>query len=105
MHLALIYIMQQHQGTWNERSISRTLRSNFPSKAEMTIQNSSALPGTYLPPPAIVAGAHVSGMTAYQKLTAEAQADYSGYWARIAREFVSWRTPFTSLLDESEAPF
>ena len=71
----------------------------------MTIQNSSALPGTYLPPPAIVAGAHVSGMTAYQKLTAEAQADYSGYWARIAREFVSWRTPFTSLLDESEAPF
>ena len=71
----------------------------------MTNQNSSALPGTYLPPPAIVAGAHVSGMTAYQKLTAEAEADYSGYWARIAREFVSWRTPFISSLDDSEAPF
>src|SRR6478736_3390971 len=99
MHLALIYIMQQHQGTRNARSISLTLRSDSPNDAEMTNQNSSALPATYLPPPAIVAGAHVSGMAAYQKLTAEAEADYSGYWARIAREFVNWRTPFISSLD------
>ena len=51
------------------------------------------------------AGAHVAGRAAYDKLVAEAKADYPGYWARIAREFVDWRTPFVSVLDESEAPF
>ncbi len=59
----------------------------------------------YPPPPAAVAGAHVSGMAAYEKLCAEAEADYEGYWARLAREFVAWKTPFTTVLDESEAPF
>ena len=27
------------------------------------------------------------------------------YWARLAREFVSWKTPFTRSLDDAEAPF
>ncbi|MFN8895473.1 MAG: acetate--CoA ligase [Betaproteobacteria bacterium] len=57
------------------------------------------------PPAALVAAARVSGMAAYQKLCDEAAADYAGYWARLAREFVSWKTPFTKVLDESEAPF
>ena len=47
----------------------------------------------------------MSGMAAYRKLVAEADADYSGYWSRLAREFVSWKTPFTKGLDDSEAPF
>ena len=50
-------------------------------------------------------GAHVSGMAAYEALCDEAEADYEGYWARLAREFVSWKTPFTKVLDESKAPF
>jgi acetyl-CoA synthetase len=29
--------------------------------------------------------AAVSGMAAYQALCAEAEADYEGYWARLAR--------------------
>ena len=49
--------------------------------------------------------AHVPGMAAYQKLVAEAEADYSGYWSRLAREFLSWKTPFTKGLDDSQAPF
>ncbi len=49
--------------------------------------------------------AHVSGRAAYDALVAEADADYEGYWARLAREFVSWKTPFASVLDEREAPF
>ncbi len=36
---------------------------------------------------------------------AEADADYEGYWARLAREFVGWKTPFSTVLDESRAPF
>ncbi len=59
----------------------------------------------YPPPPAAVAGAHVSGMAAYEKLCAEAEADYEGYWARLAREFVTWKTPFTKVLNDSGAPF
>ena len=59
----------------------------------------------YLPPHSIEKGAFVSGMAAYRKLVAEADADYSGYWSRLAREFVSWKTPFTKGLDDSQAPF
>ena len=44
----------------------------------------------YLPPEALVKNAHVSGMAAYNALCAEAEADYEGYWARLAREFVTW---------------
>ena len=60
---------------------------------------------TQLPPAELVAHARVSGMAAYDALVAEAEADYEGYWARLAREFVSWKTPFTQVLDSSEAPF
>ena len=60
---------------------------------------------TYAPPPAVMQAAHVSGRAAYDKLCAEAEADYEGYWARLAREFVTWKTPFTKVLDESNAPF
>jgi acetyl-CoA synthetase len=56
-------------------------------------------------PEAVMQGAHVRGMAAYQALVAESEADYSGYWARLAREFVTWKTPFTRSLDDSEAPF
>ncbi len=59
----------------------------------------------YLPSDATVRGAHVSGMAAYDKLVAEAEADYEGYWARLAREFVAWKKPFTKVLDSSNAPF
>ena len=60
---------------------------------------------TYLPSAASVAGAHVQGMAAYQALVQEAETDYAGFWARQARELLSWKTPFTQVLDESEAPF
>ena len=60
---------------------------------------------TYLPPASFVQGAAVSGMSGYQALCAEAEADYEGYWARLAREFVTWKTPFTKVLNASNAPF
>lgn len=59
----------------------------------------------YPPPTALSVKAHVSGMAAYDKLCAEAAADYEGYWARLAREFISWKKPFTQALNSSEAPF
>ena len=45
----------------------------------------------YAPPAAFVQGAHVSGMAAYRKLCDEAESDYAGFWARLAREFLSWK--------------
>ena len=60
---------------------------------------------TYAPPAALARTAHVAGRAAYDALVAEADADYEGYWARLAREFVGWKTPFSTVLDESRAPF
>jgi len=51
------------------------------------------------------AGAAISGMDAYRALTAEAERDYDGFWAKLARETLAWRKPFTKVLDESDAPF
>ena len=59
----------------------------------------------YLPSAAWQEQAHVKGMAAYQALVAESEADYQGYWARLAREFVTWQTPFTQVLNDSDAPF
>jgi acetyl-CoA synthetase len=44
-------------------------------------------------------------MDAYNALCKEAETDYEGYWGRLAKEFLSWKVPFTKVLDESEAPF
>jgi acetyl-CoA synthetase len=57
------------------------------------------------PDAALVASAAISGRAAYDALCAEAEADYSGFWARLAREHLQWQTPFTKSLDESQAPF
>ena len=58
------------------------------------------------PPSAeFVKQANVSGMDAYKALCAEAERDYTGFWARLAREFLKWTKPFTQVLDESNAPF
>jgi len=38
-------------------------------------------------------------------LCAEAEKDFEGFWARLARENVVWNKPFTKTLDESNAPF
>ena len=57
------------------------------------------------PPAAFVKQATISGMDAYLALCAEAARDYTGYWARLAREHVIWKRPFTQVLDDSKAPF
>ena len=59
----------------------------------------------YNPPANIVQGAHVSGMDAYRALCAEAEADHEAFWARQARELLSWKTPFTKTLNSADAPF
>ena len=59
----------------------------------------------YNPPASAVQGAHVSGLAAYEALCKEADTDYEGFWARQARELLSWKQPFTKVLNDSDAPF
>ncbi|HEY3327325.1 MAG TPA: acetate--CoA ligase [Novimethylophilus sp.] len=47
----------------------------------------------------------VSGIDAYQALCKEAEADYTGFWAKLAHENISWHKPFTQVLDETDPPF
>src|ERR1044071_1221361 len=54
---------------------------------------------------AFVKQANISGMEAYRKMVAEAEKDFEGFWAKLARETLVWSKPFTKVLDESKAPF
>ena len=59
----------------------------------------------YYPPEELVKNAAVPGMEAYKALCKKAEDDYEGYWAGHAQEFLEWHKPFSTVLDESEAPF
>jgi len=59
----------------------------------------------FAPPAEFVKNAAVSGMDAYNALCAEAERDYEGFWARLARENLQWHKPFTKTLNEADAPF
>ena len=68
---------------------------------ESVLQENRVFP----PSDAFVKQANISGMNAYRKLCAEAERDFEGFWARQAREHLLWQTPFSTVLDESNAPF
>ncbi len=59
----------------------------------------------FKPSEEFAAQANVSGIKAYQALCKEAEDNYTGFWARLAREMLQWKKPFTRILDESNAPF
>ena len=57
------------------------------------------------PSEATVKAARISGMAAYNALCDEANKDFEGFWARLARDNVVWTKPFTRTLNETNAPF
>lgn len=38
------------------------------------------------------------------RMRRQASGDYVGFWAQLARQEITWQTPFTVALDESSAP-
>ena len=66
---------------------------------------SASVTPVYEPDAVAMKDAWVSGMPAYRALVAEAEADHEAFWARQARELLSWKKPFTKVLDASGAPF
>ncbi len=67
----------------------------------------SILHETRLFPPseAFVAQANVSGIAGYRALADSAERDNPGYWADLAHKHLTWQTPFTKTLNDSNAPF
>jgi acetyl-CoA synthetase len=59
----------------------------------------------FSPPDAFVRQANIPGMDAYRAMCADADADFEGFWAGLARKHLLWNKPFTQTLDESNAPF
>jgi acetyl-CoA synthetase len=59
----------------------------------------------YLPSADFAKNAAISSMAAYDALCKEAETDYQGFWGRLAKELLSWKVPFTQVLDDSNAPF
>ena len=57
------------------------------------------------PSDAMVRQANISGMAAYHAMCKEAEQDFEGFWAKLARDELLWSKPFTKTLDESNAPF
>ena len=57
------------------------------------------------PSAAFAKAARISGMDDYNALCLEADKDFEGFWAKLARENLSWKKPFTEVLNESNAPF
>ncbi|WP_297443953.1 acetate--CoA ligase [Sulfurimonas sp.] len=49
--------------------------------------------------------ARIKNMCEYQDLQDEATEDYEGFWGRFAKEKLSWKEPFTKVMDESNYPF
>ena len=75
------------------------------SESTSTVQSMLVENRVFPPSEQAVKAARVSGMQAYEALCAEADNDFEGFWARLARENVQWSKPFTQTLDESNAPF
>jgi acetyl-CoA synthetase len=59
----------------------------------------------YYPNKELFSNANINSMDEYNQLQQEAKDDYEGFWARFAKEKISWHKPFTKTLNESNAPF
>ena len=70
-----------------------------PTPSSMEIENLLAESRTFPPDPAFSARANATA-----DLYAEAEADFEGFWARLARERVDWFEPFQTTL-EWDLPF
>ncbi len=68
--------------------------------SNQAIENLSHEDRSFPPDPAFTAQAN--GTAA---MYAAAEADHEGFWGEQARHYLTWETPFTQVLDWSDAPF
>lgn len=70
----------------------------------MSIESVSHENRIFEPSAEFIKSAAVSGKEAYTQLCKEANDDYEGFWAKLARELLIWDKPFTKTLNEENAP-
>jgi len=49
--------------------------------------------------------AHMASMAQYHAMQQRFECDFNGTWGELAAEHLSWRKPFNSVLDDTNAPF
>ena len=102
MDYALHYNLMK---TPDKTHLLRGLSTNKMEKRMATIESVMHETRVFPPSAAFSENANVPGMDAYLDLCAQAEADYEGFWGKLARETILWKKPFTHVLDESNAPF
>ncbi len=55
--------------------------------------------------PPVSEGSNIASMEAYKNLVAHFNSDYEGTWRGLANEHLIWRKPFSTVLNDSNAPF
>lgn len=55
--------------------------------------------------PPVSEGANIASMESYKALVAKFNNDFEGTWKDLAERELSWRKPFTTVLNDSNAPF
>ena len=50
-------------------------------------------------------GANIASMDEYRAIVARFEADYEGTWRQMANDNLQWRKSFSTVLNDSEAPF
>jgi acetyl-CoA synthetase len=59
----------------------------------------------YMPNPEFSKSAAIKSMDEYRELMQRAKDDYEGFWEEYANRKIDWFSPYTKVLDESNAPF
>jgi acetyl-CoA synthetase len=68
-----------------------------------SIQSLLAENRVFAPDAAMAAQARIT-RAKFDELNAAAQRDYTGFWAQLARDELSWKQPFKTALDSAKAP-
>ena len=75
------------------------------STASSAIESTLVENRVFNPSPAFSKKANIKSMAQYKAMCKAFETDFNGTWARLARENLVWKKPFTKVLDESKAPF
>ena len=59
----------------------------------------------YYPDRKLAKDARIRNMCEYRELMEWAKEDYEGFWDHWAKEKIEWISPYSKVLDESDAPF
>ncbi len=59
----------------------------------------------YYPNKELSKNAAIRSMDEYYRLQQKAKNDYEGFWDSFAKEKISWKKPYTKVLDDSNMPF